>query len=99
MDKEVSMQGLMRIDPPLSTRPHKETPNGVFPQSWPNPEDPEELEPEIAHAKILAAVVMDDYEHRTSSDYLSPSFPVSEHSVPEQRIRRAGHWMDLPYDQ
>eukprot|EP00971_Amphidinium_carterae_P259655 5152201-Amphidinium_carterae.1 len=42
---------------------------------------------------------MDDYEHRTSTDYLSPSFPVSEHTVPEQRIRRAGHWMDLPYEQ
>eukprot|EP00971_Amphidinium_carterae_P252901 5020688-Amphidinium_carterae.1 len=89
----------MRINPPLSTRPPKETPNGVFPQSWPNPEDPEELEPVIAHAKTLAVLVMDDYDHRTSTDYLSPGFPVSIHSAAEQRIRRAGHWMDLPYDQ
>eukprot|EP00971_Amphidinium_carterae_P171725 3404847-Amphidinium_carterae.1 len=42
---------------------------------------------------------MDDYEHRGSTDYLSPSFPISQSTVPEQRIRRAGHWMDLSYDE
>eukprot|EP00971_Amphidinium_carterae_P103959 2058852-Amphidinium_carterae.1 len=42
---------------------------------------------------------MDDYEHRGSTDYLSPSFPISQYAVPEQRIRRAGHWMDLSYDE
>eukprot|EP00971_Amphidinium_carterae_P352225 6492495-Amphidinium_carterae.2 len=88
MDKEVNMHNLMSIYPPLSTRPEKETPNGVFPQSWP-PVDPEEPEPDKTHAKILAVLVMDDYEHRSTTDYLSPGFPVSEHVVPEQRIRRA----------
>eukprot|EP00971_Amphidinium_carterae_P262281 5202460-Amphidinium_carterae.1 len=38
---------------------------------------------------------MDDYKHRASTDYLSPSFPVLRSTVPEQRIRRAGHWLDL----
>eukprot|EP00971_Amphidinium_carterae_P269347 5343335-Amphidinium_carterae.1 len=25
--------------------------------------------------------------------------PISQFTVPEQRIRRAEHWLDLPYDQ
>eukprot|EP00971_Amphidinium_carterae_P019641 387126-Amphidinium_carterae.1 len=67
----------MCINPPLSTRPEKQTPSGLFPQDWPVTEDPDELEPEKAHPKVLAALIMDDYEHRGSTDYLSPSFPIS----------------------
>eukprot|EP00971_Amphidinium_carterae_P184497 3662719-Amphidinium_carterae.1 len=99
IDQEVSMQNLMRINSPLTTRQEKTSPSGLFPQSWPSPEESDELEPEKANAKILAALVMDDYDHRSATDYLSPGFPVSEHVVPEQRIRRAGHWLDLTYDE
>eukprot|EP00971_Amphidinium_carterae_P091223 1805857-Amphidinium_carterae.2 len=66
--------------------------------SWP-PVDPDEPEPDKTHAKILAALVMDDYEHRSDIDYLSPGFPIFKHVVPEQRIRRADHWLDLPDNQ
>eukprot|EP00971_Amphidinium_carterae_P134007 2655328-Amphidinium_carterae.1 len=99
MDMEDSMLNLMRINPPLSTRPPKQTPNGLFPQNWLVPEHPDELEPVKAHSKVLAALIMDDYEHRSSTDYLSPGFPISQFTVPEQRIRRAGHWMDLSYNE
>eukprot|EP00971_Amphidinium_carterae_P339419 6477238-Amphidinium_carterae.1 len=94
LGKEVLLDNLMSIVPPLSIRPAKEAPNGLFPQSWP-PVDPEEPEPDKTDAQILAALVMDDYEHRSSNDYLSPGFPVAEHLDPEQRIRQAGQWLDL----
>eukprot|EP00971_Amphidinium_carterae_P282612 5610514-Amphidinium_carterae.1 len=41
---------------------------------------------------------MDNYKHLASTDYLLPRFPISQFTVPE-RIRQAGHWLDLPYDQ
>eukprot|EP00971_Amphidinium_carterae_P096054 1900824-Amphidinium_carterae.1 len=92
---EASSELELRAFPALSRAP----PSGLFPQSWPLPEHPDELEPVKAHPKVLAALIMDDHEHRGSTDYLSPSFPISQHAVPEQRIRRAGHWMDLSYDE
>eukprot|EP00971_Amphidinium_carterae_P156134 3095606-Amphidinium_carterae.1 len=73
----------MCIFPPLSTRPVKEVPDGLFPQCWPAV-DPEEPEPDKTDAQILAALVMDDYEHRSANDYLSPGFPLAEHLDPEQ---------------
>eukprot|EP00971_Amphidinium_carterae_P283773 5633860-Amphidinium_carterae.2 len=97
MGKEVLMDNLMSIVSPLSLRPAKEPPSGLFPQSWP-PVDPTEPEPETAPYKILATLVMDDYEHYSTTDFLSPGFPLSAHLGPKQRIRRAGHWLDLSYD-
>eukprot|EP00971_Amphidinium_carterae_P117722 2331767-Amphidinium_carterae.1 len=35
MGKEVLLDNLMCIFPPLSTRPVKEAPDGLFPQCWP----------------------------------------------------------------
>eukprot|EP00971_Amphidinium_carterae_P168734 3343094-Amphidinium_carterae.1 len=97
MGKEVLLDNLMCIFPPLSTRPVKEAPDGLFPQCWPAV-DPEEPEPDKTDAQILATLVMDDYEHRSEHDYLSPGFPINKLSDPEQRIRRAGHWLNLSYE-
>eukprot|EP00971_Amphidinium_carterae_P257716 5115619-Amphidinium_carterae.1 len=98
MGKEVLLDNLMSIFPPLSTRLVKEAPDGLFPQSWP-PVVPDEPKPDKTLAQILATLVMDDYEHRSTNDYLSPGFPLAQHLDPEQRIRRAGHWLDLPYEE
>eukprot|EP00971_Amphidinium_carterae_P147509 2923074-Amphidinium_carterae.1 len=72
MDKEVDLKSLVRVNPSLATRQPAETPTGLFPQNWPDPEEPEELRPDITEAKIFAALVMDDNDHRTSTDYLVP---------------------------
>eukprot|EP00971_Amphidinium_carterae_P120345 2384699-Amphidinium_carterae.1 len=63
LDNVVDVQSLMRINPPLSTRPPTETPNGLFPQNWPDLEEPEELSSDVTKAKILAALVMEDNDH------------------------------------
>eukprot|EP00971_Amphidinium_carterae_P210336 4173212-Amphidinium_carterae.1 len=77
MDKEVDLKSLVRVYPSLVTRQPTEVPTGLFPQNWPDPEEPAELSTDIVEAKILAALVMDDNDHRTSNDYLVPGFPVS----------------------
>eukprot|EP00971_Amphidinium_carterae_P022319 440245-Amphidinium_carterae.1 len=70
LDKEVNVRTLEMDKPSFMKRHPVDTPDGLFPQNWPEPEEPNEMRTE---AQLLAALVMDDYDHRTSTDFVAPT--------------------------
>eukprot|EP00971_Amphidinium_carterae_P152257 3017731-Amphidinium_carterae.2 len=60
-----------------------DTPDGVFPQNWPDPDEPDEMNLE---PHLLAALVMDDYDNRTPPDQVFPNIPFRETLNMEGRI-------------
>eukprot|EP00971_Amphidinium_carterae_P301929 5998719-Amphidinium_carterae.1 len=76
-------------------RLYPDGPSGLFPQNWPISVDPDELRLASTAAKILAALVMDDSDNKTSTDFLVPNYQVYESLGAEARIRAAANLVDL----
>eukprot|EP00971_Amphidinium_carterae_P167295 3315060-Amphidinium_carterae.1 len=96
LEKEVNVRSLEMDKPSFMKRHPVDTPDGLFPQNWLEPEEPDEMRTE---AQLLAALVLDDYDHRASTDFVAPNVPVYEELDVEARIREAGLWFELPSTQ
>eukprot|EP00971_Amphidinium_carterae_P008821 174076-Amphidinium_carterae.3 len=65
----------------------------AFIYKWPEPEEPNEMRTE---AQLLAAMVLDDYDHHTSMDFVASNAPVYKELDIKARICKAELWLQLP---
>eukprot|EP00971_Amphidinium_carterae_P244076 4846504-Amphidinium_carterae.1 len=83
LEKDLDWKVLEKGNPPPTLRHQFNTPDGLFPQNWPDPDEPDEMNIE---SHLLAALVMDDYDNRVPTDQVFPNIPFREMLNAEGRI-------------
>eukprot|EP00971_Amphidinium_carterae_P138409 2742684-Amphidinium_carterae.1 len=84
LEKDLDWKALVKGMPPPVMRNRFSSPDGLFPQSWPDPDEPDEMRTD---SHLLAALVMDDYDNRAPTDQVFPNVPFSATLDVEGRIR------------
>eukprot|EP00971_Amphidinium_carterae_P155344 3080872-Amphidinium_carterae.1 len=96
LERDLDWKALVKGMPPPMMRNQFDSPDGLFPQNWPDPDEPDEMRTE---SLLLAALVMDDYDNRIPTDQVFPYVPFRETLDAEGRIREAGLLMGVPSAQ
>eukprot|EP00971_Amphidinium_carterae_P126972 2515720-Amphidinium_carterae.2 len=91
--KELTLADVVKGMPPPTMRNQFQSPHGLYPQNWPDPDAPGELNTD---AHMMAALVMDDYDHRIPIEQVFPFVPFHEVLDPAGLIREAGLLMAMP---
>eukprot|EP00971_Amphidinium_carterae_P024499 482823-Amphidinium_carterae.1 len=83
LERDLDWKVLGKGNPPLTLRHQFDTPDGLFPQNWPDPDEPDEMNFE---SHLFAALVMDDYDNREPTDH-------------EGRLREAALNLGIPINR
>eukprot|EP00971_Amphidinium_carterae_P179717 3564233-Amphidinium_carterae.1 len=88
LERDLEWRTLTPGPPPSTLRQQFDSPNGVFPQNWPEPdEDPSE---DRRESHLVAALIMDDYDNRGSQENETfPDVPFENSLSLRQRILEA----------
>eukprot|EP00971_Amphidinium_carterae_P025474 502683-Amphidinium_carterae.1 len=62
LERELEWQTLTPGPPPSTLRQQFDSPDGVFPQNWPAPD--EDISEAQRESHIVAALIMDDHDNR-----------------------------------
>eukprot|EP00971_Amphidinium_carterae_P018359 362094-Amphidinium_carterae.1 len=65
LERDLDWKAVVKGMPPPMIRNQFSSPDGLFAQNWPNPDEPDEMRTE---SHLLAAIVMDDYDNRIPTD-------------------------------
>eukprot|EP00971_Amphidinium_carterae_P012502 246025-Amphidinium_carterae.1 len=65
LERDLDWKNIVRGIPPSVIRDRFESPDGLFPQKWPEPDGESEAQRE---SHVVAALIMDDYDNQTPSD-------------------------------
>eukprot|EP00971_Amphidinium_carterae_P172828 3425918-Amphidinium_carterae.2 len=74
LERELELKDVVKGMPPLTLRRQFSSPAGLFPQNWPDPDAPDEMN---VDSHLLAALVMDDYDNRIPSDQVQVQAAVT----------------------
>eukprot|EP00971_Amphidinium_carterae_P179690 3563761-Amphidinium_carterae.1 len=96
LERELYLKDVVKGMPPPTLRRQLASPDGLFPQNWPDPDAPDEMNTD---SHLLAALVLDDYDHRVPSNQVFPNVNFRDTLDAEGRIREAGLLMGVPANQ
>eukprot|EP00971_Amphidinium_carterae_P304141 6044151-Amphidinium_carterae.1 len=76
LERDVDWKIAERGIPPHAPHQRFDSPDGLFPQNWPEPDD----DPSEAHrdSHLIAALIMDDYDNQTPSDQVFANVPFAQ---------------------
>eukprot|EP00971_Amphidinium_carterae_P191430 3798421-Amphidinium_carterae.1 len=92
LERDLDWKILEKGNPPSEMRQQFDSPDGLFPQNWPEPDEPDEMDCE---SHLIAALVMDDYDNQVPSDQVFPNVPFRETLNAEGRIRESARLLGV----
>eukprot|EP00971_Amphidinium_carterae_P140100 2776199-Amphidinium_carterae.1 len=92
LERDLHWKAIVKGDPPLEMRQQFNSPDGLFPQNWPEPDEPDEMDYE---SHLVAALVMDDYDNHVPSGQVFPNVPFRETLNAEGRSRETALLLGL----
>eukprot|EP00971_Amphidinium_carterae_P158253 3137160-Amphidinium_carterae.4 len=101
LERDMELKDVIKGMPPPTLRQSFASPHGLFPQNWPEPDAPDEMNTDthLFAALVTLSLVMDDYDNRTAGDQVFPNNDFRSTLTPEGMVREAGLLMAVPDSQ
>eukprot|EP00971_Amphidinium_carterae_P275663 5469587-Amphidinium_carterae.1 len=96
LERDLDWKNIVRGIPPSVIRDRFESPDGLFPQKWPEPDGESEAQRE---SHVVAALIMDDYDNQVPSDQVFPNVPFRQTLDLQGRLLEASVVFGLEPDQ
>eukprot|EP00971_Amphidinium_carterae_P047791 941059-Amphidinium_carterae.1 len=89
LERELDWKIVAKGNPPPMLRQQFTTPDGLFPQNWPVPDEGEDSNAAHHESYLVAALIMDDYDNQVPPDQVFPEVPFRANLNLEGRLMEA----------